>query len=173
MFIDGSNLYFNMKKYKLNFRIEDIVSVVENKRIVKDIFYYTALLDKKIDEGKYLSHKKFIDEISKISNLTVRVSELRKVVLNDGVVEYSIKGDDVYLATDLVKGCYEDLYDIAIIVSGDADFIPAIDLVRSKGKKVINAYFPDSSSFRLRKSVDGSVNLKKELIKKRSQYGKP
>jgi uncharacterized LabA/DUF88 family protein len=89
-----------------------------------------------------------------------------KVVLPDGSVDFSIKGDDVYLATDLIKGSYENLYDIAIIVSGDADFIPAINLVRKNGKKVINAFFPKSSSYQLRNCCDGSINLRKALDKK-------
>ena len=67
------------------------------------------------------------------------------------------------VATDLIKGAYENLYDIAIVISGDADFIPAINLVRKKGKKVINAFFPKSSSYLLRKCCDGSINLRKVL----------
>jgi uncharacterized protein (TIGR00288 family) len=88
------------------------------------------------------------------------------VILPDGSFDFAIKGDDIYLATDLIKGSYEDLYDVAIIVSGDADFIPAINLVRKNGKKVINAFFPKSSSYQLRNCCDGSINLRKALNKK-------
>jgi uncharacterized LabA/DUF88 family protein len=85
-----------------------------------------------------------------------------------GVIKYAIKGDDIYLATDLIKGSYEDFYDVAIIVSGDEDFIPAIKVVQNNGKKVINAFFPKSSSYLLRNCCDGSINLKNVLIKKKS-----
>jgi len=60
------------------------------------------------------------------------------------------------------------LYDTAIIVSGDEDFVPAINIVRANGKRVINAFFPKSSAYRLRNCCDGSINLKRALSKKRS-----
>lgn len=164
IFIDGSNLYHNLKRYNIKTTFEEIIKKVETKREIVDIFYYTALLDKSIDEKRYKDHKRFLDKINKISNFHVVLCNLRKVVLEDNFVDFTIKGDDVYLATDLIKGAYEDLYDVAIIVSGDADFIPAINLVKKNGKKVINAFFPKSSSYLLRNCCDGSINLKKVLL---------
>ena len=163
IFIDGSNLYHNLKGNNIKTTFEEIIKKVESKRKVVDVFYYTALLDKSVDEEKYKEHKKFLDKIKKIPDFKVVLCNLRKVVSEDGSVDFAIKGDDVYLATDLIKGAYEDLYDIAIIVSGDADFIPAIKLVQKKGKKVINAFFPKSSSYLLRDCCNGSINLKKAL----------
>ena len=121
-------------------------------------------MDKSIDEKRYNEHKRFLDNIKKIPNFNIVLCNLRKIILEDGSVDFTIKGDDVYLATDLIRGAYENLYDIAIIVSGDADFIPAIKLVQKNGKKVINAFFPKSSSYLLRNCCDGSINLKKALI---------
>ena len=45
------------------------------------------------------------------------------------------KGIDVMLATDLIVGAVEDVYDTAIVVSSDADLLPAIEWVRAKKKK--------------------------------------
>lgn len=164
IFIDGSNLYHNLKRYKIRLDFEEIIRKVEIRRDVVDIFYYTALLDRTIDEFGYMKHKRFLDKVGKIANFNIVLCTLRRVLLNDGSVDFAMKGDDVYLATDLIKGAYENLYDVAIIVSGDADFIPAIKLVQKNGKKVINAFFPKSSSYRLRNCCDGSVNLKKALL---------
>ena len=164
IFIDGSNLYHNLRRFNIKIKFEEIIKKVETKREVVNIFYYTALLDKSIDEKRYNEHKGFLDKIKKIPNFNIVLCNLRKVILEDGSVDFAIKGDDVYLATDLIKGAYEDLYDIAIIISGDADFIPAIKLVQKNGKKVINAFFPKSSSYLLRNCCDGSINLKKALM---------
>jgi len=166
IFIDGSNLYHNLRRFNIKTKFEQIIKKVETKREVINIFYYTALLDKSIDEKRYNEHKRFLDKIKKISNFHIVLCNLRKVILLDGSVDFTIKGDDVYLATDLIKGSYENLYDVAIIISGDADFIPAINLVRKNGKKVINAFFPKSSSYLLRNCCDGSINLRKALNKK-------
>ena len=46
IFIDGSNLYNNLKRYKLKIKFEDLINKIETKRQVIDIFYYTALLEK-------------------------------------------------------------------------------------------------------------------------------
>lgn len=164
IFIDGSNLYHNLKRYNIKTTFEEIIKKVETKREVVDIFYYTALLDKSFDEKRYEEHKKFLDKIKKIPNFNVVLCNLRKVILEDGSVDFTIKGDDVHLATDLIKGAYENLYDVAIIVSGDADFIPAIKLVQKNSRKVINAFFPKSSSYLLRNCCEGSINLKKALL---------
>lgn len=163
IFIDGSNLYHNLKRYKIKTNFENIVKKIETKREIVDIFYYTALLDKSIDEKRYNSHKSFLDKIKQIPNFNIVLCNLRRMMLEDGKIDFAIKGDDVHLATDLIKGAYENLYDIAIIVSGDADFIPAIKLAQKNGKKVINAFFPKSSSYQLRNCCNGSINLKKAL----------
>ena len=60
----------------------------------------------------------------------------------------------------LLIGAFDDIYDVAIIISGDADFIPVIDTLRKRFKKKVgNAYFRRTSSFKLRKACDFSVNM--------------
>ena len=164
IFIDGSNLYHNLKRYNLRIKLEDMIQKLETKREIIDIFYYTALLDKSYDENGYFRHKKFLEKIKNIPKINIIICNLKKIILKNGEIHFEIKGDDIYLATELVKGAYENLYDIAIIVSGDEDFIPAIKLVQKNGKKVINAFFPKSSSYLLRNCCDSSINLKKILL---------
>ena len=62
-------------------------------------------------------------------------------LLNKGVNSFAFekyveKGIDVKLATDLIVGAVDNQYDTALVVSSDTDLIPAIDWVRSRGKKV-------------------------------------
>lgn len=48
------------------------------------------------------------------------------------------KGSDVNLAVRLVADAYEDLYDTALVVSGDSDLQLAVDIVAKKlGKRVL------------------------------------
>ncbi len=53
------------------------------------------------------------------------------------------KGVDAALVTDLLSLAWQRAYDVAILVSGDADYIPAIEYVQSQGLKVINAAWPN------------------------------
>lgn len=56
-----------------------------------------------------------------------------------GTVE---KGVDTAIATDMIRLAWENAYDIAVLASLDADFIPAVSFLDQKGKKVIQAGFP-------------------------------
>ena len=49
------------------------------------------------------------------------------------------KAVDVKLATDMIL--LRDIYDTAIIVSGDQDYVPAVQAIKDSGKRVINASF--------------------------------
>ena len=73
--------------------------------------------------------------------------DCRKPILDcphcDRVLRRTVeKGVDTALATDLVELAVDNLFDSAILVSADADFVPAVELVqRRTGKRVIHAYF--------------------------------
>lgn len=168
IFIDGGNLYHNLKRYKIRISFEELIKKLETKREVTDVYFYTAELDKEFNPERYEEHHEFLEKLRRIPRFRVVLCNLKKIVLKDGSVDYDIKGDDVHLASDLIKGAYENLYDVAIVVSGDEDFVPAIKIARARRKKVINAFFPKSSSYLLRNCCDGSINLKKALTKKRS-----
>ncbi|HIJ67046.1 MAG TPA: NYN domain-containing protein [Planctomycetes bacterium] len=49
------------------------------------------------------------------------------------------KAVDVKLATDLIV--LRDIYDVAVIVSGDQDYVPAVQAVKDFGKIVVNVVF--------------------------------
>jgi uncharacterized LabA/DUF88 family protein len=48
------------------------------------------------------------------------------------------KGVDTAIVTDLLSLASEDAYDVAVLLSSDADHIPAVEWVQSRGRKVIN-----------------------------------
>ena len=49
------------------------------------------------------------------------------------------KGVDTAIVTDLLALASEGAYDVAVLLSSDADHIPAVEWVQGKGRKVINA----------------------------------
>lgn len=48
----------------------------------------------------------------------------------------SEKGVDVKLAVDMVTGAIEERYDVALLVSEDSDFVPALEAVRNHNKRI-------------------------------------
>lgn len=56
-----------------------------------------------------------------------------------GTVE---KGVDAAVITDLIASAFDDTYDQAILISGDADYAPAVEYIQKKtDKQVIQAFF--------------------------------
>ena len=163
VFIDGNNFYYSIKKIlKPDERVDyqKLVDVLVGDRMLVKTFYYIAPLDKSVDYKKYEKHQKFLEELKKISKFNVVLCDFKKIKTKDGNFFYVVKGDDVQLAQDLLLGAFDNLYDAAIIVSGDEDFFPLIKTVRERFKKrVENAFFRHSSSYKLRQACDYSFKL--------------
>ncbi len=52
------------------------------------------------------------------------------------------KGIDASIVTDLFDGAINDAYDIAVLVSNDSDFVPAIKTIQERlNKQVIHVGF--------------------------------
>jgi uncharacterized LabA/DUF88 family protein len=49
------------------------------------------------------------------------------------------KGVDSAILTDMFSLAWEEAYEVAILVSGDADLVPAIEKIQDRGLKVVNA----------------------------------
>ncbi len=69
------------------------------------------------------------------------------------------KGIDTAIATDMISLAWEDAWDVAILISSDKDFIPVVEFLASKGKRVINAYLPPKGMHLARTSW-ASIDLK-------------
>lgn len=65
------------------------------------------------------------------------------------------KGVDAALVTDLLSLAWQQAYDVAVLVTGDADYIPAVEYVQAQGLKVINAAW-SSKGHELRSACWGS-----------------
>jgi uncharacterized LabA/DUF88 family protein len=163
IFIDGSNFYHSIKD---TFQIHDnqvdfanLIEILRNKRMLIGVYYYNAPLDRGYNFEIYRKQQKFFSELRKIPGFHVVLCNMRKIKKANGKIEFAVKGDDIYLATDMLSFAYENVYDAAILVSGDGDFVPVIKKVQKLGKRVENAYFSVSRSDFLRSVCNSSVLL--------------
>lgn len=158
IFIDGSNLYHSLKSLDIDeINFDKLVQKLKGNRQIVSVFYYNAPLDINYNTKKYWKQQRFFDKLRKLPLFQVILCKMRKIRRNGKVIGYEVKGDDVYLTVDLISGAYENLYDVAIVVSGDEDFVPALKKVQKLGKKVENAYFISSSSSALKHASDKSI----------------
>lgn len=172
-FIDGSNLYHSLKNLGEKIDFQKLIDALAGEREVVSISYYTANLNIKEDKETYWEHQRFLDEIRKIPKFNVILCNLKRIKQDDGTYKYFIKGDDARLIHDFIVGAYENLYDIAIIVSGDEDFEPMIKTAQRLKKKVGNAYFKSSSSSMLRNACNFSICINKNIDKFRLKRKDP
>ena len=56
------------------------------------------------------------------------------------------KGVDTAIATDMIRLAWEQVYDIGILVSSDADLVPAVEFLSLRGRKIVQAGFPPIGS---------------------------
>lgn len=68
------------------------------------------------------------------------------------------KGVDTAIVTDLLSLAGEDAYDVAILLSSDADHIPAVEWIQARGRKVINATWANHG-FDLKRTCWAEIEL--------------
>ncbi len=164
--IDGSNFYYSTAKKGKKVNFQKLIKELIGDRILVNVYYYVAPLDIEANEEKYWSHQRFLDKLRQMPKFKVVLCALKKIKVDDKRYVYFVKGDDVKMSNTLLMGAVDNLYDTAIIISGDEDFIDSINIVRKRYKKKIgNAYFRKSSSSNLRKACDFTINLDKILDK--------
>lgn len=171
IFIDGNNFYFGLRKLYgknkslKNFDFKRFSQFLAGNDNVSDIYYYNALLDKEHNLEKYESQKEFFEKLGKIPNLHLILCKLlKRNITGTSKFYYIIKEDDIHMAVDMVENACENNFDIAVLVSGDGDFVPAVDSVKKKGKNVKNIYFKDSSSRNLKNFCNQFLELTKDIL---------
>ncbi|MFH1308106.1 MAG: NYN domain-containing protein [archaeon] len=171
VFIDGNNFYFGLRKlYGQNkslkkFNFEKFAQFLAGKNKVVAIYYYNALLDIERNPKKYKSQKEFFEKLKQIPNFHLVLCKLlKRNITGTNKFYYIIKEDDINMAVDMVENACDNNFDIAILVSGDGDFVPAVRSVRNKDKIVENVYFKNSSSRNLKNFCDKSLEITKEIL---------
>ena len=162
IFIDGSNLYHalqnNFRRHDLNFT-EFANKLCGSRRLFRT-YYYNVLQDSTQRPEGYRDQQDFLDVLRKTPYLETRLGTTK---LAQGIpVE---KGIDIMLATDLLYFAWNDFYDVAVVVSGDADFAYALQAVKNMGKHVEVAYFESGISKDLLDAADNRHLLDQKFFR--------
>jgi len=139
-------------------------------RIFVRAYYYNAPVKQEQDRQKHINQQKFFANLYRTEYLTVKLGRLENRIIKqfiEGKV-YEIptwveKGVDTNIVVDMLSMAYKNIYDTAILVSGDGDFAGAIEAVKELGKHVEVAY--TSYTFHLRQACDKYILLTESLPK--------
>ncbi|ADV68537.1 NYN domain-containing protein [Deinococcus maricopensis] len=151
LFIDGANVYAAAKRLGWNFDHRKILEHFAGYGRLYNAFYYTAV-PTPVDDKQ----KRFIDALTYMG-YTVRTKMLRENTDEHGDT-HRRANLDILLVTDLLATA--DLYDTAILLTGDGDFERPVEVLRAKGKRVIVASIPEMTSYELRNAADAYVDFK-------------
>ena len=162
VFIDGSNLYHSLEENcgRADLDFELFVHKLAGERTLFRTYYYNIVQDSERRPEQHKEQQKFLASLYAVPRMDLRLGTQK--MRGDQLVE---KGVDIMLATDLLRFAWEDMYDVAILVSGDADFIYAVSTVKSLGKHVEVAGFPSNLAMDLANAVDDRHFLDTDYFK--------
>jgi uncharacterized LabA/DUF88 family protein len=145
IFIDTQNLYHSAKNlYKAKVNFDAVVRAALGKRkLIRAISYVVTT-----ESGEEQS---FFEALEKIG-IEVKTKDLQ--IFYGGAK----KADwDVGMAIDAIK--HSQKVDAIVLATGDGDFIPLVEYVRSQGCQVEAISFGKSSSSKLRECVDDFIDM--------------
>ena len=154
----GSYSPYSWPSYDVEKLAQHLVSLKPG-RILEHIWFYTGVYSEAQD---YEKHWFWTNKLDYLVNRGIYVYRGR---VRGGVGETKQeKGVDVSIAIDLVQATHDKQYDVAIIVSQDSDYGPAVKLAKliAKGQGrqlVFESAFPIGPGKRYNRAVPGTDKL--------------
>ena len=168
VFIDGQNLYRlallawgrarTSETFRYSWPSYDVLKLANAlvrsapNRILTEVRFYTGVPRREDDQrwNKFWTNKLFSLTVQGVHTYRGRVDRYGNE-----------KGVDVSLAIDLVHATHEQRYDVAIIVSQDSDFVPAVGLAKEVASKqgrniIFESAFPATSADRRGRGINGT-----------------
>ncbi|MCD4756398.1 NYN domain-containing protein [bacterium] len=179
VFIDYSNTYnrikdihkkskcFNNPNWPTFFDPRILSKGLLQDRTLEQIMFYCTkpptcrLRGNTKEQDSYHEQMRYIMKLEGCSGLTVKYGNLKGIP-----GDWREKGLDTQLSVDMIMHAVNEQYDTAILVSNDTDYVPAVQAVRSLGKKVELLFFKGNP-------CDELKNLCNTTIRARSKYFEP
>jgi uncharacterized LabA/DUF88 family protein len=129
IFIDASNIYYSQKKMKWQIDFKKLLDYLREELDLVDVYYYTARDLNFTKQTKFLN---FIEMIGyKVRSKNIKFIKDKNITEDkDGFYKGNL---DVEITMDIIET--KDRYDTLILVSGDSDFEPLLQLMKMKYKK--------------------------------------
>lgn len=172
MFIDGGYfqklLQFVFRSPRIDFE-KFSEMICEDCERLRTYFYYCMPYQSdpptEEERERYSKSDKFVFSISRLNRFEVR---LGKLIYVPSTNEYVQKRVDVLLSVDLVRMSWDHQIGKAVLVTGDSDFVPAIQAAKDAGVLTVLYYsraHPQVSALdELLYACDERVEITQELI---------
>jgi uncharacterized LabA/DUF88 family protein len=146
IFVDGENLFHSQKRQGIEvdyLKLKEILA--DGRKLVRPYYYGTRMKERK--------QERFFDLLRHVG---YEVKVLPLIQYGERRFE---KGLDVMLVTDMLVLAHRDVYDVAILVAGDRDYLYAVKALKEMGKRVEVSSFDDACSRELGLTADSMISL--------------
>ena len=153
IFVDVQNIFYAAKPFNARLDFEKLMELsVGKRRLIRAIAYVVQSPD--VDQSNFIS-------MLQQKSYEVKRKDLRQ--RSDG----SAKGDwDMGMAIDIMR--FVDKLDVVVLVSGDGDFVPLVDLVKTLGPRVEVISFTYNTARDLINSADEHIPIEEALLLRNS-----
>jgi len=147
IFIDAANIFYSQKTLGWRIDYEKFLVYWHKKGRISGVYFYTAVIS---------TNKRQLEFFQALGEIGYTVIKREVKIIHDKRNKKRIqKGNfDVKLAIDLVIKAKE--FDIAVLASGDSDFEPVVEYLRSIKKNVV--------------VVSARGHIAKELVRRANKY---
>ncbi|MBI2639729.1 MAG: NYN domain-containing protein [Candidatus Sungbacteria bacterium] len=148
VFIDVQNMYHsarNLLNARVNFR-EVVKEAVAGRKLIRAFAY--------VVRTKTGEEKAFFEALEK-SGIEIRVKDLQEFFGGAKKADW-----DVGMALDAVRT--SEIVDTLVIVSGDGDFIPLVEYLKGRGRRVEVMAFDRTASQKIKEAADDFTDLGSE-----------
>lgn len=162
-YIDGFNLYFGLKEkgwrkyYWLNLQEMSCRLIRPNQKLIK-VRYFTALINQS-DEQKRKRQLTYLEALKTLPLVDIHYGTYLSVSqkcfkCGNIFTKHNEKKSDVNIAVTMITDALEDIYDAAVLISGDSDLTPVIETIKNHfPSKRILLFFPPKRFSTLLKST--------------------
>jgi uncharacterized LabA/DUF88 family protein len=170
VFVDAANVW-NIVKSKRQLvdysKMKEFISNTFDQDIC-EVFYYESFPEQVTRDYDTSGKQKFFVYLKKALGFNVKKKALKQIRANDGMGVYVVeKGNmDVEITIDAVHNINK--YDTAIFFTGDCDFLPLVNYIKSRGKRVYIFSSKGSISSELKTGGDGYF----DLVEREGLWGK-
>lgn len=169
----------SIKEDKINVNFSVLANKLNEKISIKPTLMKTYLFAYKPCEEllkltKYQSYYNWLSAIKNTSYFEVieGTQEIRQLhkgteidINNPATYRTKEKGTDINLAVQMLSKAYQNAYDVAILISGDTDYIPVIRELHNIGKIVILATLPNQNVKKYDEYKDAHLKIDVDFLK--------
>lgn len=172
VYIDGFNLYFGIISKYRDSKWLDIKqlceSITKSGQSLHEVKYFTSRISNNPEKQK--RQTTYLEALSATGVRLIygHYKDKQKECFNCGNIwnDHEEKMTDVNIATHMIFDAVNDLYDVAILISGDTDLVPPINAIKKhyQEKRIVIAFPPNRSTKRLKAIADASFVIGRKKL---------